>query len=806
MRPDALLSTAEAKVAIRVAGTVQGVGFRPFVYSQAQKAGLSGFVRNHGGDVYIEVAGLSRSIQEFADKILLEAPPLAEIRLVEVTPLPVTSEPRNGFRVVESQGTPGGEPGISPDVAICQKCRQELTDPKDRRYRYPFINCTDCGPRFTLLKDIPYDRALTSMSAFTMCPDCQREYGDPLDRRFHAEPDACWECGPTPVTVLEDPLPGDAPPSALLSACPQALLPGPQERRDEWLTQAQWALSLGKTLAIKGVGGFHLACDAASSQAVQFVRERKKRPGRPFAIMVRDLGLAHDWFYIDSQEAELLSSRQAPIVILRKRPRCPVAENVAPGLDHLGVMLPYSPLHLLLFQDTGGPKPPLALVMTSGNLAGMPLCYADDEARESLVKATHGLVLHNRPILRPCDDSVVRVVDGAPLFYRRSRGYVPSDMTVPLDTRVSVFAAGAMGKNVFGIFSDNRIRMSQHVGDLWNEAMVERYSFAVRDFTELYRFRPEVVAVDAHPDCLAAQAARELFPDAEVAAVQHHHAHMTSVMAEHGIRQECVGLILDGTGYGNDGMVWGGEVLHGDYSEFQRFAHLAYVSMPGGEKAVLEPWRMAASYLKATMGSQGIEAAKVLLSSVFEKVSLLWPALDWEGYPLTSSAGRLFDAVAALCGISLVNTYDGESASLLGEMALKEHWRRCGQDASFAAEIDAWEKEGGSDDCTQICLAPLIGPAVRSMVSGISAAEVAYGFHARLAAVLTWHVRQACRRLGVNTVVLSGGVFQNPLFLHLTAKYARELGLTTLWPKAVPPNDGGLCLGQSLVGAYIGMR
>ncbi|MGI6643036.1 MAG: carbamoyltransferase HypF [Bacillota bacterium] len=790
MRSGSLPGSAEARVAIRIVGTVQGVGFRPFICSQAHKVGLSGFVRNDGGDVYIEVAGTSQSIKEFSDNIVLLAPPLAEIRHVDITPLPVNLEPLNGFRVVESQKVPGSEPGISPDVATCHKCRQELTDSNDRRYMYPFINCTDCGPRFTVLEDIPYDRAVTSMKSFTMCPDCQKEYTNPADRRFHAEPNACWECGPTPVTVLED-------------SSSEAIVQFGLSGRHEWLIVAQQALLLGKTLAIKGVGGFHLACDATSSQAVQALRNRKRRSSRPFAIMVRDLALAQEWFHMDSQEADLLSSRQAPIVILQKKARCPVAENVAPGLDHLGVMLPYSPLHLLLFHDFGVSKPLLALVMTSGNLSGMPLCYTDREARESLMKVADGLVLHNRQIIRPCDDSVVRVVDGAPLFYRRSRGYVPADMAVPLTSKVPVFAAGATGKNVFGLLSGNRVRMSQHIGDLWNESMIERYLFAVRDFTKLCRFRPEVIALDAHPGCLAAQAVREVFPDAKVVTVQHHHAHMTSVMAEHGMHHECVGLILDGTGYGTDGRIWGGEILYGDYSKFQRWAHLAYVSMPGGEKAVLEPWRMAASYLKSTMGSQGIEVAKTLLARVFHKVSLLWPALDWEGYPLTSSTGRLFDAVAALCGISLVNTYDGESASLLGEMALREHRKRGGMDPSLASIVDGWERGGEplSEDCVQINPSLFIGPVVRSMLSGADVTETAYDFHTRLAAILTWHVAEACRRLDVNTVVLSGGVFQNPLFLRLTAKYMKEIGLRPFWSKFVPPNDGGLCLGQSLVGA-----
>jgi hydrogenase maturation protein HypF len=825
-RPDA------ARVAVRVTGTVQGVGFRPFVYGLAQRHHLSGFVRNDGGDVYIEVQGQEDPVRRFVEEIRTQAPPLSRIREVSATRLDdtLTGQDRQDFRVIESRRVSGGEPGISPDVSLCPKCRREILDPADRRYLYPFINCTDCGPRFTIVEDIPYDRATTSMRRFVMCPVCAGEYRDPSDRRFHAEPDACWDCGPrVSVYSLGDGTAG----TAVAPASPEgdsAVLSGSD--REAWIREAQDALRRGEILAVKGVGGFHLACDALNGAAVRELRRRKRRPARPLAIMARDLETAEKWFLVSPQERDLLASPASPIVIVERKPGCPISGGVAPGLDHVGVMLPYSPLHLLLFADLPGrPSPSPALVMTSGNATGMPLVYKEAEAEGDLGPVADRFVVHNRPIVRPCDDSVVRAVLGEPLFYRRSRGYVPGDLAVPAPAGLSVFAAGGEGKNTFCLLRDSRARLSQHLGDLYNEESLARYSSQVKDLARLYRFSPEVLAVDMHPGYRVSGAARSLFPDAPVVTVQHHHAHMVQVMAEHGVTSPCVGIILDGTGYGVDGHVWGGEVLYGGCAGFQRRLRLREVRMPGGEKAVLEPWRMAVSYVKGILGDEGLSTAKRLFPGIQGKIEALWPAADWEGYPLTSSAGRLFDGVSALCGICPVSTYDGESASLLGEAALRsESGQQAGpeekpaaegggapgeaeHDADVRIEADPADRTegpvpgapvpGASPVAEDIDTFPLVSRAIESVLRGERVTEIALEFHKRFAKVLVDAAARVAGETGVRDVVLSGGVFQNPLFLSLAVDYVREMKMRPLWPRAFPPNDGGISLGQAVAAAWM---
>lgn len=788
-RPDSV------RIAVKITGTVQGVGFRPFVYSAAARRSLSGFVRNDGGDVYIEVEGPEETVTGFVQELRSSPPPLSRVRDVTVTRLDkstagtsaIPGATHEGFRVIESRSVSGGEPGISPDVSLCPNCRRELLDPSDRRHLYPFINCTDCGPRFTIVEDIPYDRERTSMRRFTMCPDCAGEYRDPGNRRFHAEPDACWDCGPR-VRVCGHGKETAAPATA-----------GGPEERTAWIAEVQAALARGLVLGVKGVGGFHLACDALNAGAVARLRARKRRPAMPFAIMVRDIETALDWFRVSLEERELLEAQASPIVILEKGPECPLLDGVAPGLDHIGVMLPYSPMHTLLFARLPGlPAPSPALVMTSGNATGMPLMYLEDEAVRDLGPVVDRFVLHDRPIVRPCDDSVARIALGEPLFYRRSRGYVPGDVPVESPHGLRVFGAGGEGKNTFCMLKGGRARLSQHIGDLHNEESLERYRSAASDLTALYRFAPDLLAVDMHPGYRVSDVAREVFPKVPEVAVQHHHAHLAQVMAERNLAGPCVGIILDGTGYGTDGHVWGGEVLYGSFTWFERRFRLREVRMPGGEMAVFEPWRMAVAYVKGIRGESGLPVAMKVFPALSRSIETLWPALDWSGYPLTSSAGRLFDAVSALCGICPVSTYDGESAGLLGEEALRANE----VPAQPGGSVAATGFQGEGEPVRDLDTFPLVDWALESALRGDSVRSIAAGFHDALARMLAGAAAEVARETGAHDVVLSGGVFQNPFFLRLAVDYVREAGLRPAWPRVFPPNDGGISLGQAAIAAW----
>jgi len=820
MAGENLRDVENVRAGIQVKGIVQGVGFRPFVVRTATRLGLGGFVRNEGGWVYIEVFGPWGAVKSLIGELRENPPPLArvdEVLIDKVLPgealpgeagAPGQESRLQSFKVVESRAREDCGPGIPPDSALCRNCREELMDPSNRRYLYPFINCVDCGPRFTIVEGAPYDRTRTSMKKFPMCEVCRKEYLDPSDRRFHAEPDACWSCGPR----------------AFLSPDKGARVYSDKDSGYSWLWWAQEALLSGKVVAIKGVGGFHIACNALDSAAVRRLREKKKRPHKPLAIMVKDLDKARQWFFLDPQEESLLTSAAAPIVILRKKPGCLVVEEVAPGLDHIGVMLPYSPLHFLLFQSIDGREAPLALVMTSGNGSGLPLAFEDKEAQDSLGSLVDGFILHNRDIVRPCDDSVLRVVGTKPVFYRRSRGYVPREIPLRLRNSTQVFGAGAEGKNTFCLLSQKGARLSQHVGDLFNEESLSRYAFLVKDFMRLYRFEPEILAMDLHPGYEVNQLLNRMFPDQRVIKVQHHHAHMASVLAECGVTGQAVGIILDGTGYGTDGEVWGGEILYGDAEGFERLYHLGYVRMPGGEKAVTEPWRMALSYLKEAYGDDGRLLALRLFPAMRRNVEVLWPLIEWEGYPRTSSAGRLFDGVAALCGVSSENSYDGESSSLLGEDALRA-WEkgergncenRPGESvftvettASFPDKLESFEYSSREDDEEEgdpgtIPLSPLISRVVEGLLAGRPKEMIALDFHRHLAETLTFYTVRAARAKRTEKVVLSGGVFQNPVFLMLLSGYLKQRGMEVFWPHLLPPNDGGISLGQAFVGAHGG--
>ena len=562
------------RVRARVEGTVQGVGFRPYVYRLASELGCSGHVLNDARGVVVEVEADTKSVERFLARLPAEAPPLARIERVAAEPVPVTGE--TGFAIRASP--PGGEPSaaVTADTATCAECLEELFDPADRRHRYPFVNCTNCGPRFTIVRGVPYDRPLTTMAGFTMCPACAAEYQDPLDRRFHAQPNACPECGPRARLVGSD--------------------------AEDAVAAAALALRDGAILAVKGVGGYHLACRADDEAAVAALRARKHREDKPFALMAPTVVAARALVALGPVEEDLLVSGARPIVLARRRPDAPVAAAVAPGAPELGVMLPYSPLHHLLLADVGAP-----LVLTSGNVSDEPIAYTDDDALERLAPIADGFLVHDRPIQTRTDDSVVRVVDERPLLLRRSRGYVPDSIGLPVAAARHVLACGAELKSTFCVAKGARAWVGHHIGDLQNYETLRSFVAGVAHFEALFAVEPEVVAHDLHPEYLSTKVALER-SGVDLVGVQHHHAHLAACLAEHGATGPAVGAIYDGTGYGTDGTVWGGELLRGDLRGFERVGSLFAVRMPGGEAAIRQPWRMACAWTQAA----GVEAPAAL--------------------------------------------------------------------------------------------------------------------------------------------------------------------------------------------------
>ncbi len=629
------MSTANAAVRhrIRVTGVVQGVGFRPFVHRLASDLALGGYVGNDAGGVFVEVEGQPLDVACFERRLLEEAPPMARVASMEPSEVGTTGERQ--FRIVESEQG-GARTFISPDVAVCEDCLGELSDPTDRRYRYPFINCTNCGPRFSITVRLPYDRPNTTMSGFTMCRACDAEYTDPANRRFHAQPVACPACGPR-VTF-----------STVTGAPGRAVTEG----TDAAIAATQAALAAGQVVAVKGLGGYHLACDATSATAVATLRARKARPDKPLAVMVRDLAAANVLADIGPFEAAILTSPARPIVLLPKRAGSRLTELVAPGNPYLGLLLPYTPLHHLLFRAVpgSGATVPYALVMTSGNLADEPICYDDDDARDRLGHLVDAWLAHDRPIHVPCDDSVVRVESGAELPLRRSRGYAPLPLRLPF-VAVPLLAAGGELKNTFCLASGRDAWMSQHIGDMGALPTLTAFKRSVRQFAEMYRVSPQVVAADAHPGYQTRRWAEDE-TDCPVDLVQHHHAHVAAVMAEHGVAlgERVIGFAFDGTGYGSDGAIWGGEVLVAGYDGFERAAHLRYVPLPGGDTTIRKPYRAALAHLWAAGIDWSADLLPVLASSPTELAVLRRQLERGIQCVPTSSMGRLFDAVSSLLG------------------------------------------------------------------------------------------------------------------------------------------------------------
>ena len=776
---------------IWVTGIVQGVGFRPFIYGLATCRGLVGSVWNDASGVIIEVEGNPSRLDDFIIAVEQNAPPLANVERIRWETVP-RSDHLTKFFIAESETQTDREVFVSPDTALCDDCWQEMLDPNDRRYRYPFINCTNCGPRFTIIRDVPYDRHQTTMAAFTMCPDCQREYDDPLDRRFHAQPNACPLCGPQVKLFKTD---GD-------------VIDG-----DQAITTAVELLIQGRILAIKGLGGYHLACDASSEQAVNRLRQRKHRWDKPFALMAPNIETVEALCYVNQQEHQLLTSQQRPIVLLQTRSSAGqyLGTAVAPGQYTLGMMLPYTPLHVLLLQVMDR-----VLVMTSGNQSDEPIAYVDDDARQRLGAIADAFLSHNRDIHMRCDDSVVRVVADKTIFLRRSRGYAPQPLSLDVEFERPVLAVGAHLKNIFCLGRSRHAFLSHHIGDLENLETLTSFTHGIDHFQRLFGIEPAIIAHDMHPDYLSTQWAqgnlRSSPSEIELVSVQHHHAHIASVMVEHGLTEPVIGLAFDGTGYGPDGTVWGGEVLVADYTDYRRVACLTPVAMPGGEQAIRQPWRMAAAYLYQTYGN---EFEHLPLDFVARLNQNKWPTLKHMidrrvNAPLTSSMGRLFDAIAALIGLRDEVNYEGQAAVELETLAIQANDE--GEYPFELVEMNVDEtmtpgqKISSPTDLPSIQpgfieTRPLIQAIVTNLQQGVPESIIAARFHNTIARMSLAVCEQLHRETGLTQVALSGGVFQNAYLLEKTVQKLKSSGFKVYLNNKVPPNDGGLALGQAVIAA-----
>jgi hydrogenase maturation protein HypF len=783
----------QARVRITVTGVVQGVGFRPFVHRLATGLGLSGFVGNDAHGVFIEAQGSPAAIAELQQRLATDAPPLAHVTAIRQEarePL----EPRGpaasvtgeaGFRIVASTADPGTRTLVPPDIATCDACLRELFDPADRRYRHPFITCTNCGPRFSIITDLPYDRPATTMAGFAMCDRCAAEYHHPANRRFHAQPIACPGCGPALRFEL---------------LAPGELAPARPGTADEAIAAAQRLIADGGIVAVKGIGGYHLACRADDPGAIARLRARKARDDKPFALLARDLVTAGRLVVIDAAEQRVLTSPARPVVLLRRLsqhrlPGSPVADNVAPGNPLLGMMLAYSPVHHLLLRAVPGmtAQAPAVLVFTSANITDEPLCFDDADARERLRSLADAMLTHDRPIHVPCDDSVVRVIDSHELPIRRSRGYAP--LPVPLGRAGrTVLAVGAELKNSCCLTDGGNAYCSAHIGDMGNLATLRAFDRAVAQLTTLRRAAPEVIAADLHPAYQTrawAQRHAGQPGEPELRLIQHHHAHVASLLAEHGrLGQPVLGVAFDGTGYGWDGTVWGGEFLlvQARLDQAERVGRLRPVALPGGDAGVRNPCRLALAYLTAASVTWDLGLHPVRACSPAERAVLSAQLAGASGTVASTSMGRLFDAVSALIGVRQRVSYEAQAAIELEILA--------GQ-ASRAAELPL---PVGED--AEIDFRPLIAALAAAVLSGRPAAELALGFHLAVADAVAIVAGQVGRSRGIEAVGLTGGVFQNVLLTRACQDRLAARGMEVLTHRLVPPNDGGLALGQAAIAAF----
>jgi hydrogenase maturation protein HypF len=764
---------------VHISGIVQGVGFRPFVYNLATRLNLKGWVRNTSAGVDIEADGERDVLDAFIEALRAEAPTLSHI-----DELTASFGPPNGFRsfeIVHSESIDSAFQPISPDVSICDDCLRELFDPSDRRYRYPFINCTNCGPRFTIIQDIPYDRPKTTMAGFKLCLDCEREYTDSSNRRFHAQPVACPKCGPKVWLEFKNSESNE------------------QTEGDEAIQATRRLLADGKIIAIKGLGGFHLACDATHVEAVIELRKRKLRVDKPFALMMPDLAAIEQYCFVNGAERELLQSTARPIVLLKRKPGSNICREVAPGQDFIGVMLPYTPLHYLLLEKAE--DFPQALVMTSGNLSEEPIATGNDEAHRRLASLADAFLMHNRDIHIRCDDSVVRVVsDQSPASskqntdlwslatypIRRSRGYAPFPMKLPFEVP-QVLAAGSELKNTFCITNKNYAFLSHHIGDMENYETLKSFEQGIEHFERLFRVKPEAIAHDLHPNYLATRYALERAERENLPAigVQHHHAHIAACMAEHGLdgSQPVIGLSFDGTGYGEDGAIWGGEFIIADYKSYQRRYHVQYFPLPGGDASIKKPARTAL----ALLWSLGIEWDEQLASVVEfkkEERNILRIQLEKKiNAPMTSSMGRLFDAVAALAGVRQSVNYEGQAAIEFEALADPD------EAGSYSFELNQHEVEVRSG----------LEALTKDVRNGIHASKISARFHNGLAKAIQMTVKKMNQETGIRTIALSGGVWQNLTLIGRTLSLLQADGFTVYLHHQVPTNDAGLSFGQAVV-------
>jgi hydrogenase maturation protein HypF len=758
---------ATTRVQILVRGLVQGVGFRPYVFSLARRRALRGRVLNNTTGVLIDVEGEGREIDEFINDLRTNPPPLSLIESVERRDSPDKAH-YGDFRIVESATEGAHFVPISADIATCLDCLRELLDTNDRRYRYPFINCTNCGPRFTIIEGIPYDREQTTMRDFSMCEACRAEYENPLDRRFHAEPTACARCGPRlslrDARGLEVELAG---------------LPAGEDA----ISRARRLLLDGMIVVIKGIGGFHLACDALNQQAVERLRHRKYREDKPFALMASSVDVVRRYCLVSAQEEDLLASSRRPVVLLERRAGAAIPEEVAPRVRTLGFMLPYTPLHHLLLENLDRP-----LVMTSGNVSDEPICYTDEDASERLGKLADYFLFHDRRIHLRTDDSVARVVEGREMLLRRSRGYAPAPVKTAFKFAREILACGAELKNTFCLARDHYAFVSHHIGDLENLETLSSFTEGIEHYKRLFHLQPQVVAYDLHPEYLSTKYATSLEDIQARIGVQHHHAHVASCMADNQIEGEVIGVAMDGLGFGTDGRLWGGEFFVANFLEAERIAHLEYVPLPGGAKAIREPWRMAAVYLHRTFGDDFL---KLNLPFVRKVDARAWATLNkmaatGMNSPQTSSMGRLFDAVSSMLGLRETVNYEGQAAIELEAITSRGH-----SSHGYEFEIDA--------GAGVIKAEALIRRAVEDLLDGLPPPDISAKFQlgvAHLIVTLARHTR-AERRL--NRVALSGGVFQNTFLLENVCRMLKADGFEVYTHSRVPTNDGGISFGQAAI-------
>jgi len=757
---------------VLVCGVVQGVGFRPTVYRLATEEGLAGFIGNDTDGVTIEIEGRLARVEAFLARLRDEAPPLSRIDSIVVSEAAVTGE--TGFRIVASEVLGRVSTGIPADAATCPDCLRELLDPNDRRYRYPFLNCTNCGPRFTITRRIPYDRPQTSMARFPMCPACQAEYDDPLNRRFHAQPNACWDCGPRVSLVGAE---------------------GAEITVDDPVTAAIDRLLAGEIMAIKGIGGFHLSVDATNEDAVMRLRQRKHRYGKPLAVMVRDLAAARKLCDLTAEEEALLLTPARPIVLARMREDNGIAADVAPGLPWLGVYLPYAPLQHLLFAD----ERVRALVMTSANLSEEPIAIDNEEARMRLGGIADGFLMHDREILQRCDDSVMAVVDGGPQLVRRARGFVPLGAELPLDAP-PLLAMGGHLKNVFALARGRRVYQSQHLGDLENLTGLEFFKESLDHLMRTFEIEPQTVVHDLHPGYLSTEWAKEWARERGlgVIAVQHHHAHVAGCMAEHGLQKPVIGLSLDGTGYGTDGKIWGGEVLICRLDGFERFAHLEYVPMPGSTAAIREPWRMAMGHLHAAGFDVASTEVLSLVGAKENEVRVLKRMMErGVNSPQTSSLGRLFDAAAAVVLGRRVVDYEAQAAIEMEGIAVDQ------PDEEAAYSMQLIEGDWAAREPVRICAEPIWRGLIEDLRVGMSTPRIAARFHVAVAEGFVQAAVRARTATRIGQVAMSGGCMHNRRLARLLRVGLEAEGFEVFQHAQVSPGDGGLSYGQAAVAAAI---